>query len=49
MGEICNRFSKILVEKPEEKRPLGKPMRRCEDKIKMYLKEIGNKVKYGFK
>jgi hypothetical protein len=36
-----NRKHEILVRKPDEKRPLGKPMRRCEDNIKMNLKEIG--------
>jgi hypothetical protein len=25
----------------KEKRPLGRPKRRCEDNIKTYLKEIG--------
>ena len=29
------------VEKPEEKRPLGKPRRRWEDNIKMDLQEVG--------
>jgi hypothetical protein len=28
---------RILVGMPEEKRPLGRPRRRWEDKIKMYL------------
>jgi hypothetical protein len=31
---------KILVEKPEGKRPLGRPRRRWEDNIKMNLREI---------
>jgi hypothetical protein len=31
----------ILVGKPEGKRPLGRPRRRCEDNIKMGLTEIG--------
>jgi hypothetical protein len=31
----------ILVGKPEEKRPLGRPRRRWLDKTKMDLKEIG--------
>jgi hypothetical protein len=30
-----------LVGKPEEKRPLGRPRRRWENKIKMDLREIG--------
>jgi hypothetical protein len=29
------------VEKPERKRPLGRPRRRWEDNIKMDLKEVG--------
>jgi hypothetical protein len=32
---------RILVEKPERKRPLGRPRRRREDSIKMDLREIG--------
>ena len=32
---------RVLVAKPEEKRPLGRPRRRWEDNIKMDLKEIG--------
>jgi hypothetical protein len=32
---------RILVGKPEGKRPLGKLRRRWEDNIKMYLREIG--------
>jgi ribosome biogenesis protein Nip4 len=31
----------ILVERPEGRRPLGRPRRRWEDNIKMYLREIG--------
>jgi hypothetical protein len=31
---------KILVGKPERKRPLRRPWPRWEDNIKMYLKEI---------
>ena len=31
----------ILVGKPEEKRPLGRPRRRWEDNIKMDLQEVG--------
>jgi hypothetical protein len=33
--------SRILMGKPEEKRPLGRPRRRWVDNIKMYLGEIG--------
>jgi hypothetical protein len=32
---------RILVGKPEEKRPLGRPRRRWVDNIKMDLREIG--------
>jgi hypothetical protein len=32
---------KVLVRKPERKRPLGRPRRRWEDNIKMDLQEIG--------
>ena len=32
---------KVLVGKPEEKRPLGKPRRRWENNIKMELQEVG--------
>jgi hypothetical protein len=30
-----------LVWRPEGKRPLGRPRRRWEDNIKLYLREIG--------
>jgi hypothetical protein len=32
---------RVLVEKPEEKRPLGRPRRRWEDNIKAHLQEVG--------
>ena len=32
---------RVLVGKPEEKRPLGRPRRRWEDNIKMDLTEVG--------
>jgi hypothetical protein len=32
---------KVLVEKPEVKRPTGRPRRRWEDGIRMDLREIG--------
>ena len=32
---------KVLVVKPEGKRPLGRPRRRSEDNIKMDLQEVG--------
>jgi hypothetical protein len=32
---------RVLVGRPEDKRPLGRPRRRWEDNIKMDLREIG--------
>ena len=32
---------RVLVEKPEGKRPLGRPRRRWEDNIKMDFQEVG--------
>jgi hypothetical protein len=32
---------RVLVGKPEGKRPLGRPRRRWEDNIKMDIQEIG--------
>jgi hypothetical protein len=32
---------RVLVGKPEVKRPLGRPRRRWEDNIKMVLQEVG--------
>jgi len=32
---------RVLVRKPERKRPLGRPRRRWEDNIKMNLQEVG--------
>ena len=32
---------KVLVGRPEGKRPLGRPRRRWEDNIKMDLEEVG--------
>jgi hypothetical protein len=45
-GHVARRGAKrnayrILVEKPEGKRPLGRPRRRWMDNIKMDLREVG--------
>jgi len=40
MGESRGVY-KVLMEKPEGKRPLGRPRRRWEDNIKMDLQEVG--------
>jgi hypothetical protein len=32
---------RILVGRPEGRRPLGRPRRRWEDNINMYLQEVG--------
>jgi hypothetical protein len=39
MGEKKNVYT-LLVEKPERKRPVGRPRRRCINNIKMDLLEI---------
>jgi hypothetical protein len=39
---------KVLVGKPEGKRPLGRPKRRWEGGIRMDLREIGWGVWMGF-
>jgi hypothetical protein len=47
MGGACSRHGekriayRILVGKPEGKRPLGRPRCRWEDNIKMNLRDIG--------
>jgi hypothetical protein len=40
MGED-RKVYKVLVGKPEGKRPLGRPRRRWEDGVRMDLREIG--------
>jgi hypothetical protein len=40
MGEE-RKVYKVLVGKPEGRRPLGRPRRRWEDGIRMDLREIG--------
>jgi hypothetical protein len=47
MGEGRNVY-RVLVGKPEGKRPLGRPRRRWKDGIKMDLREIGWGVWIGF-
>ena len=47
MGGACGAYgegrgvNRILVGKPEGKRPLGKPRRRWKDNIMMDLQELG--------
>ena len=40
MGEEKGAY-RVLVRKPEGKRPLGRPRRRCVDNIMMDLQEVG--------
>jgi len=46
MGEPCSAYGerrgmcRVLVRKPEGKRPLGRSRRRWEDNIKMDLQEV---------
>jgi hypothetical protein len=40
MGEGRGAY-RVLVGRPEGRRPLGRPMRRWEDNIKMDLQEVG--------
>ena len=39
---------RVLVGKPEGKRPLGRPRRRWEDKIKKEFQEVGGDVGTGW-
>ena len=47
MGGTCSAYGerrsvyRVLVGKPEGKRPLGRPRRRGQDNIKMDLQEVG--------
>ncbi|KAJ4431417.1 hypothetical protein ANN_20014 [Periplaneta americana] len=43
MGESRNAY-RVLVGRPEGKKPLGRPRRRWEDNIKMDLREVGYDV-----
>jgi hypothetical protein len=38
-GHTVGNANRVLVEKPEGKRSLGRHRRRCENKIKMHFKE----------
>jgi len=46
MGETCGTYGesrvayRVLVERSEGKRPLGRPRCRWEDNIKMYAQEV---------
>ena len=45
MGRACDAYGggvhRVLVGKPEGKRPLGRPRRRWKDNIKTDLQEVG--------
>jgi hypothetical protein len=47
MGEGRGAY-RILVGRPEGRRPLGRPRRRWEDNIKMDLQEVGWGAWTGF-
>jgi hypothetical protein len=47
LGEVKNAYN-ILVGKPKEKRPLGRPKDRWEDNIRMDLGEIVWEVWTGY-
>jgi hypothetical protein len=47
MGEE-RKVYKVLVRKPEGRRPLGRPRRRWEDEVRMDLRETGLGVWIGF-
>ena len=50
MGGACGAYGRgvyrVLVGKPEGKRPLGRPRRRWEDNIKTDLQEVGGGCGY---
>jgi len=49
MGGACSTYAyRILVGRPEGKRPLGRPRRRREDNIKINLRQIGWETGSGF-
>ena len=47
-GHVARGVYKVLVGKPEAKRPLGRPRRRWEDNIKMDLHEVGRGLGTGW-
>ena len=51
MGGACSAYEgglhRVLVGKPEGKRPLGRPRRRWEDNINMDLQEVGGACEDG--
>ena len=48
MGRVCSTYGerrgayRVLVGKPEEKRPIERPRYRWDDNIKMDLREVGS-------
>ena len=54
MGRACGAYGRdrgvhrVLVGKPEGKRPLGRPRRRWEDNIKMDLQDVRGGVGTGW-
>jgi hypothetical protein len=40
MGERSGAY-RVLMGKPEGKRPIGRPRRKWEDNIKVYLQKLG--------
>jgi len=53
VGGACSAYGdrrdvyRILVGKPQGKRPLGKPRHRWEDNIKIHRQEVGWKARTG--
>ena len=46
MGQFRNAY-RVLVGKPESKRPIGRPRRRWEDNIKLDLREVSCDLEIG--
>jgi hypothetical protein len=38
---MVERYIQVLVGKPDEKRPIGRPRHTLVDNIKTYVKEVG--------